>query len=106
MGCRFCNRWFGLDDRKVGLSLPLEGKRTKTPTCAWIQNMLGLTVLLYFASEKWKWHGGHEYAAPVPATVFCLVREELLMLVDYCKSLVLPQVLDKKTSSMEVVHCC
>jgi hypothetical protein len=97
-------------DNSTGLAahLPastLASQPTDEATCVWIQDMLGLMVLLYVASEKWKWHEGHEYATPAPANVSSWVREDLLMFVDYCKSLVQLQVLDKKTSRMEVVQC-
>jgi hypothetical protein len=50
-------------------------------------------------------HAGHECTTTDPVNVSCSVRDELIMLVDYCEFLVLIQELDKKTARMEEVQC-
>ena len=95
---------WALQWKRLSQTCYLKGER-RIPICVLIQNKLGLAVQPYFASEKWKWHQGHEYRKPVPLNVSCLVMEELLMLVDYFESLVLLQVLGKKTLRMEEVVC-
>jgi hypothetical protein len=46
-----------------------------------------LSVRQHFPSEKWRRHEGHDYGKPDPGNVSYLVRDVLLVLVDYYKSL-------------------
>ena len=78
---------------------------TRIPTYVWIQNKLGLTVQLHFASEKWKWHAGHGCGTPGQVIVSCLERDELIMLEDYCEFLVRRQEPDMRSGGMKVVQC-
>jgi hypothetical protein len=65
----------------------------------------GLTVRLYFASEKWKWHAGHGCMTPDPVIVSCLERDGMIMLMDCCEFLVQQQEPDTKSAGMKVVQC-